>query len=178
MQNNPPFLDSASYGAKIGQVFAQLFRYWQNQPHPSVTPSSSLSDSGLTAEFLNRAIGCANLYYIDPTDASVLAELREIRQEFAEFWLSVPPEKIQPFYASDVGKAHESVMKSGVQNEPLTDTERRLVAELTAEIGGGLEAPKAMNSLLAILLYRHREQLSLPENSLPAWLKIPAVNPA
>ncbi|MEB3830726.1 glycosyltransferase [Phormidium sp. CCY1219] len=178
MQNNPPFLDSASYGAKIGQVFAQLFRDWQNQPHPSVTPGSSLSDSGLTAEFLNRLIGCANLYYIDPTDASVLAELREIRQEFAEFWLSVPPEKIQPFYASDVGKAHESVMKSGVQNEPLTDTERQLVAELTAEIGRGLDAPKAINSLLAILLYRHREQLSLPENSLPAWLKIPAVNPA
>ncbi len=172
MQHNPPFLDSASYAQKMGSLFEQLFQPWQNPsklasatPTPSSTPSVSLSP-----EFLNRLIGCANLYYIDPSDESIQRELIQLRREFAEFWLQIPGDCLREYYAGELGKAHHSVVKSGIQNEPLLDTEQEFVRELITKITLGLESALGMNAFLAILLYQQRDRLPLSNLSLPDWV--------
>lgn len=165
MQNNPPFLDSRSYSAKIGILFQQLFQKSQNN-----SPDRLLSHPNVTPQFLNRLIGCANLYYIDPSDESVLTELRQIRRQFAEFWLSVPTDEIEKIYSTEIGKSHQSVMKSGIQDRSLSETEENFMDRLAAYLARGSNEPKVLNYLLAALLYRHPDRLPFAANRLPDWL--------
>lgn len=172
MQQNPPFLDSAAYGNKMGNLFEQLFQRGQTSEAiasatPTPTPSTPVS---VSQEFLNRLIGCANLYYIDPSDESIQRELLQLRREFAELWLQIPSDRLREYYTNDLGKAHQSVLNSGIQNQPLPETEQTFVQELIAQITPGLDAPLAMNAVLALLLYQQRDRLPQFTQPLPDWL--------
>ncbi len=174
MANNPPFLDSRSYSAKMGNLFQQLFQAWQEQQKSVAIKSPSLGSNPLlqevpTTEFINRAIGCANLYYIDPTDRSIIEELRQIRRQIAEFWLNTAPEQLQNFYQSHLGQAYQKLVSSSFQQEPLTPTEQTFVQQLANELMLGMKSPKAINYLLAAQLYR---PVQIPPNTqgIPDWL--------
>ncbi len=172
MQQNPPFLDSAAYSKKMGNLFEQLFQGGQTSAvMASATPTQSPSKPvSVSQEFLNRLIGCANLYYIDPSDESIQRELLQLRREFAELWLQIPSDRLRECYTQELGKAHQSVLNSGIQNQPLPETEQPFVQELIAKLTPGLDAPLAINAVLALLLYQQRDRLPQFTQPLPDWL--------
>lgn len=138
-----------------------------NQP-----PSSQLLAHYISSpQFLNQLLGCVNLYRIDPTDESVVMEIRQLRKQIADFWLSVPTEQLETIYVSDVGKGYQAILYSGFQNESMLETEQVFLQELT-EIGKGLVHPQAINSLLGAMLYLPPGKMRVPDaqTRLPKWL--------
>ncbi|MCT7982337.1 glycosyltransferase [Laspinema sp. A4] len=172
MQQNPPFLDSVAYGKKMGNLFQQLFQVAQNSAAMANDKSTQIPSQpvSVSQEFLNRLIGCANLYYIDPSDESIQRELIQLRREFAELWLQIPSDRLRECYTQKLGKAHQSVLNSGIQNQPLPEIEQRFVQELIGKLTPGLNAPLGMNALLAVLLYQQRDRLPQFTQLLPDWV--------
>lgn len=178
MQQNPPFLDSRTYSNTIGALFQKLFQQWQNEHQPSspvlvLTPLEDRKEAlpYLGQQFLNQLVGCVNLYHIDPSAQSVLADLQQMRKQFADFWLEVAPEKLEEFYLSEVGQGYRMLLNSGIQNQPLTETEQEFLQQLS-QLSKGLVHPKAMNSLLAAMLYFAPGTMRVPDarTRLPKWL--------
>ncbi|NET16966.1 MAG: methyltransferase type 11, partial [Okeania sp. SIO1H6] len=169
MQQNPSFLDSLSYSTQIGKLFQKLFQEWQNIHAPKTIKSTD--QNSLTSEFINRLIGCVNLYEIDPTDQSLIEELRQIRQQIANFWLAVAPQELENTYQGKVKQAYQTLLKSGIQNEPQTEDEQKFLKEL-AETSMGLTNPKAVNTLLGAMLYFPPSKMLVRDakNRLPQWL--------
>ncbi|NEP46506.1 MAG: hypothetical protein F6K35_47850, partial [Okeania sp. SIO2H7] len=121
IEQNPSFLDSLSYSTQIGKLFQELFQEWQNIHAPKTIESTD--KNSLTSEFINRLIGCVNLYEIDPTDQSLIEELRQLRKQIADFWLAVAPKELENTYQGKIRQAYQALLKSGIQNEPQTEDE-------------------------------------------------------
>jgi hypothetical protein len=112
-----------------------------------------------------------NLYCIDPTDESVVLELRQMRKQLADYWLNVPSEQLETIYNGDVKKGYQAILYSGFQKEPLLETEQTFLEELI-EVGKGLMYPKAINSILGAMLYLPPGKMRVPDaqTRLPKWL--------
>jgi predicted O-linked N-acetylglucosamine transferase (SPINDLY family)/glycosyltransferase involved in cell wall biosynthesis len=128
-------------------------------------------ESAVNSPFLNRLIGCVNLYEIDPTNASIVAELHPLRQQLAESLLSVSTEDLATLYQGEEGKAYKALLKSGFQKEPIDKTTRAFVQQLTKQ-GAGLVAPQALNALMGAMLYYipGTMQVKDAQTRLPSWL--------
>jgi stalled ribosome alternative rescue factor ArfA len=122
-------------------------------------------------QFANQLLGCVNLYRIDPSDESVVLELRQIRKQMADFWLTVPSEKLENFYRGGVGKGYQAILKCGLQAEAMTEAEQKFLQRLT-EISKGLVQPQAINALLGAMLYFVPGKMRVPDarTRLPQWL--------
>jgi FkbM family methyltransferase len=168
MQNNPPFLDSRAYSLSLGNLLKDLFQQWQNSQ--GVSEKTALNDSQFVLN-VNQVMGCVNLYQIDPSVESVVTELRQIRQKFANLWLMTPSEKLEKIYESEIGKAYQTLLNSGIQHEELTQEEQIFVQQLT-QLTKGLIHPQAINGLLASMLYFKPGTMRIPnaDNRLPHWL--------
>ncbi|MDF0553486.1 glycosyltransferase [Kamptonema sp. UHCC 0994] len=166
MQSNPRFLDAHTYSLSIGKLFQELFQKWQNSQSP--LGSSVLAPS---AEFINKLVDCVNLYRTNSSAESTIASLRQIRKQFADYWLSVTAEQLETIYQSDVGKGYKILLCSDFQNQPLTEEERVFLQQLI-QISKGLVHPKAINSLLAGMLYFTPGTMRIPDakTRLPRWL--------
>jgi Predicted O-linked N-acetylglucosamine transferase, SPINDLY family len=169
MQQNPAFLDSRSYSAEIGKLFQELFQKWQNIHAPKTIESQD--NNSLTSEFINRLVGCVNLYKIDPNDQSLIEELRQIRKQIADFWLDTTPQKLEIIYQGKVRQAYVNLLSSGIQNEPQTEEEEKFLQEL-ADTSMGLTNPKAINALLGGMLYFPPGKMLVRDakSRLPQWL--------
>ncbi len=123
-------------------------------------------------EFLNQLTGSINLYEIDPTAEFAIAELRKIRQQITDLWLSVSGEQLELLYRSDFGKGYKAILASQFINEPLNETERAVFTSLVAELSQGFGTPKAVNNLLAAMLFCRAGQLRVEDanSCLPSWL--------
>ncbi|MEB3282275.1 MAG: glycosyltransferase [Lyngbya sp.] len=125
-----------------------------------------------TQQFQNRLQGCLNLYYIDPSNQSVIEELRLIRRQLADFWLTVAETELESVYQSSIGSCSQLFYKSEFLREPLTETEQQFFQQLTHELKSRLHPEKFVNSFLAARLYSPLEQLQIPEvSALPTWLQ-------
>jgi predicted O-linked N-acetylglucosamine transferase (SPINDLY family)/GT2 family glycosyltransferase len=122
-------------------------------------------------QFVNQLLGCVNLYRIDSSDASVVLELRQLRKQLADFWLTVPPEKLETFYQGEVRKGYQAILKSGLQAESMTEAEQKFLEQLT-EISKGLVHPQAINALLGAMLYFVPGKMRVTDANtrLPKWL--------
>ncbi|NEP08118.1 MAG: methyltransferase type 11, partial [Okeania sp. SIO4D6] len=169
IEQNPSFLDSLSYSTQIGKLFQELFQEWQNIHAPKTIESTD--KNSLTSEFINRLIGCVNLYEIDPTDQSLIEELRQLRKQIADFWLAVAPKELENTYQGKIRQAYQALLKSGIQNEPQTEDEQKFLKEL-AETSMGLTNPKAINTFLGAMLYFPPSKMLVRDakNRLPQWL--------
>ncbi|MEM1171161.1 MAG: glycosyltransferase [Cyanobacteria bacterium P01_H01_bin.35] len=169
MQQNPSFLDSHSYSKQIGTLFQGLFQQWENIHLPKTIESQD--KNSLTSEFINRLVGCVNLYKIDPNDQSLIEELRQVRKQIADFWLDVPPKNLETIYQGKVRKAYLGLLASGIQNEPQTEEEEKFIKEL-ADTSIGLTNPKGINALLGGMLYFPPGKMLVRDakNRLPHWL--------
>ncbi|MGB8687446.1 MAG: glycosyltransferase [Microcoleus sp.] len=137
----------------------------------SESTSELLAQYIQSPQFVNQLLGCVNLYRIDSSDASVVLELRQIRKQLADFWLTVPPEKLETFYQGEVRKGYQAILKSGLQAESMTDAEQKFLEQLT-EISKGLVHPQAINALLGAMLYFVPGKMRVPDANtrLPKWL--------
>ncbi|PSB44138.1 hypothetical protein C7B67_22965 [filamentous cyanobacterium Phorm 6] len=123
-------------------------------------------------QFLNQLTAAVNLYEIDPTAELVIADLRSIRKQIADLWLSVSGEQLELLYRSDFSKGYKAMLGSGFINEPLTETEREFFNSLVAELGKGFGTPQAVHNLLAAMLFCRAGQLRVEDANtcLPRWL--------
>ncbi|MEG4519845.1 MULTISPECIES: FkbM family methyltransferase [unclassified Microcoleus] len=137
----------------------------------SESTSDLLAQYIQSPQFANQLLGCVNLYRIDPSDESVVLELRQIRKQMADFWLSVPSEKLESFYRGEVRKGYQAILSCGLQAESMTEAEQQFLQKLT-EISKGLVQPQAINALLGAMLYFVPGKMRVPDarTRLPQWL--------
>jgi predicted O-linked N-acetylglucosamine transferase (SPINDLY family)/glycosyltransferase involved in cell wall biosynthesis len=122
-------------------------------------------------QFTNQLLGSVNLYRIDPSDESVVLELRQLRRQLADFWLNIPPEKLETVYNGEVRKSYQAILGSGLQAESMTEAEQHFLQQLTG-ISQGLVQPQAINALLGGMLYFVPGKMRVPDarTRLPQWL--------
>ena len=193
MQQNPPFLDSRGYSAKMGALLERLLAadfeadvadgLSAGEPNPLAgdevddgktdilpVPEAEVQ-AALSSEFLNRVMGCVNLYEIDPDDEGLVGELRQLRLELAAFWMGAPPEQLESIYQGEMRQAYRALLASGFQSETLTEDEQGFLQHLT-EVSSGLSQPKAVNALLGAMLYFPPGKMRVRDaaSRLPQWL--------
>ncbi len=122
-------------------------------------------------EFLGRMSGLINLYAIDPSDGELKRELSGLRRQVAQIWLDVDSEQLQALYRAPFGQLSQNLIGSGFAREPLSpeeDAARRRLGEIVAK----MRHPRALNALMAALLYYPAGKVNLSEadSTLPAWL--------
>ncbi|XZN93587.1 MAG: glycosyltransferase [Microcoleus sp.] len=144
------------------------------EPETAVNSESSsdlLAQHIQSPQFVNQLLGCVNLYRIDSSDASVVLELRQLRRQLADFWLTVGPEKLATLYQGEVRKAYQAILGCGLQTEPMSEAEQQFLQQLT-EISKGLVHPQAINALLGAMLYFVPGKMRIPDANtrLPKWL--------
>lgn len=124
--------------------------------------------------FLNRMLGLSNLYYIDPEDQEILAELRQVRLQTVDLMLNANREELGRQFAADFGDRFWAMAQSGVQKEPLTAEEARCRDDLQHWLSTtprSLLVEGGIQRFAAALLFNPpgAVQLANPEQNLPAW---------
>lgn len=161
--------ENADAIAQIKQTLATT----QTQPtsvnSPQVTPNITAVD---VSTFVNRLIGCVKLFNIDPTDTNITVELRQLRWQFAQFWLNLPEQKLEEMYQSPLGDGYRSLLNSRLQNEMLTQHEWDFLQQVGTYLRQGLDTPRSLNYLMVAMLYYRPEQLQIKDLSrLPSYLQ-------
>ncbi|MEG4575244.1 glycosyltransferase [Microcoleus sp. N3A4] len=121
----------------------------------------SLSDLSALLEQYNKL----------PSKQSILAQLRQYRQQLAEYWLNLPAEKLESAYSQEAGKAHKLLLDSGIKNEALTESEQIFVQQLSSKLAEKGEIADRIQYPLAAMLYRDAYQLPLEYKNaaIPQW---------
>jgi hypothetical protein len=101
-----------------------------------------------------------------------IGQLRRVRQQIAEHWVSTPSDELQDLYNSPLGQAHTLILQSHLRNEPLTQAEAQFKTETLDYLAEGLSVPGAMQHLLAALLYTSLLDWTAASHpaELPDWL--------
>jgi hypothetical protein len=122
-------------------------------------------------QVVNRLAALINLYGLDPADDPTRAELAAVRNTIAQLWLDVVPEQLEPLYRSAVGTLTRSLIASGFSREDVSGDEPGIRQLLAAQLED-LSQPRAINSLLAVLLYVPLRQVEIEAGAqfIPAWL--------
>ncbi|MEH2281869.1 MAG: glycosyltransferase [Nostoc sp.] len=100
------------------------------------------------------------------------AELHQLRKQIAEECLNISDEQITDMYVGLLGKTHKMLVNSSILYESLTDEEQIFANDIVKSISQGFEQPKAIQNLLAGMLYRRADQLPLQHDlsRIPRWL--------
>ncbi|MBD2725722.1 glycosyltransferase [Nostoc sp. FACHB-892] len=100
------------------------------------------------------------------------AELHQLRKQIAEECLNISDEQITDMYLGLLGKTHKMLVNSSIKYESLTDEEQIFVNNIIKIISQGFDQPKAIQHLLAAMLYRRADQLPLQHDlsRIPRWL--------
>ncbi|HEY9862736.1 MAG TPA: glycosyltransferase [Candidatus Obscuribacterales bacterium] len=169
MQQNPEFLDSRTYSAKMGVIFQQLFQNWQQNQHHS--PSIQLNSREAIQQYLSALVNHINHYELEPHNQAIVNQLRSIRKIMVEHWLKIPPEQLEKMYTTDLGKGYQILLNRGIQWEPLTPEEEQLVSQITQQ-AIGLKQSDSLNHLMVLMLYYPPGKMVVAnaETRLPEWL--------
>ena len=106
---------------------------------------------------LNRMLGLANLYYIDPEDQEIRVELENLRQQFSQAILNCEEAQLQSLWEGDLGDRYWAIVRSGIQKETLNSQDQTIKDQvshkLTPSLGGGFGQPGSTNAMLVAMLY-------------------------
>ncbi|MDM9583775.1 glycosyltransferase [Nostoc sp. GT001] len=99
-------------------------------------------------------------------------ELHQLRKQITEECLNASDEQITDMYLGLLGKTHKMLVNSSIKYESLANEEQIFVNNIVTTISQGFEQPKAIQSLLAAMLYCRADQLPLQHNlsHIPHWL--------
>ena len=128
---------------------------------------------------LNRMLGLANLYYIDPEDQEICGELRQLRLDLAAAIQRCPEQLLEQLWSTDLGDRFWAMVRSGVQKEAPTPEEEALKQAVTQRLqpaqGGGFGTPGALNAFLVAMLFFEPGSMRVEgaEHKLPGWLFTP-----
>ena len=159
------------------------------QPSPQVPQPASMPPAPDFGEFpgslqelqsnrlqLNRMLGLANLYFIDPEDQEIRSELEQIRLKFSQAIIRCPDEQLELLWAGDLGDRYWAMVRSGIQKEELSQDDQTLkehmIHKLTPSSGGGFGKPGSINAMLVAMLYFVPGSMKVDDadQKLPAWL--------
>lgn len=138
----------------------------------NIAVETALVRAGVATELVSGVRLSVDKYHQNPLEESVLTDIRRDRKQVADFWLGLAEDELESAYLGDVGEAHRTLLNSGIKNELLTDTEQKFVEEVAEQLSGGVSVSKAIPYLLAAMLYRRADQLSLQYDlpHIPQWL--------
>ncbi len=126
---------------------------------------------------LNRMLGLANLYYIDPEDKEIYDELVEVRRSFSHAIDRCNEDALEEIWTNHLQDRYWSMVRSGVQSQSLSsedeDIKQTAVSKLSPAMGGGFDKPGATNALLIAMLYFEPGSMTVndPDQNIPSWLK-------
>jgi predicted O-linked N-acetylglucosamine transferase (SPINDLY family) len=123
-------------------------------------------------QFINRLCNLVDNYYRELSEPFIEENLRLLRKQMAEFWLSVEDHLLERVYLSKVGEAYQALLNSRIQNEPFTESEQNIVPDALAQVAKGFEEPQTLQYLLVAMLYYPPHQLPLVYDltHIPSWL--------
>ncbi|MHC5860777.1 glycosyltransferase [Nostoc sp.] len=100
------------------------------------------------------------------------AELHNLRKQIAEECLNVSDEQITDMYLGLLGTTHKMLVNSSIKYESLTDKEQIFANDILLRLSQGFDQPKAIQHLLAAMLYCRADQLPLQHDlsRIPSWL--------
>ena len=140
---------------------------------PELAPITGTASMALIgdAEFLGRINGLISLYNLEPGDPEICRDLSQGRRQVAQIWLDVDSDQLEALYRTPFGQLTDHLITSRFAVEPLSQDELAMRQQLS-EVAADLRHPRALNALLAALLYYPIEQVTLPADStlIPAWL--------
>ena len=140
---------------------------------PELAPITGTASMALIgdAEFLGRINGLISLYNLEPGDPEICRDLSQGRRQVAQVWLDVDSDQLEALYRTPFGQLTDHLITSRFAVEPLSQDELAMRQQLS-EVAADLRHPRALNALLAALLYYPIEQVTLPADStlIPAWL--------
>ena len=166
MQQNPEFLDSRTYSAKMGIIFRQLFQNWQQNQQ-----SFQLNSREAIQQYLSSLVNAVNAYDLDRNNQTIIDKLRVIRKTMADQWLKISPDHLERIYRNDLGKGYQILLNRGIQREPLTAEEQQFINEMTQN-AIGLKQSDSLNSLMVLMLYYPPGKMVVAnaDRRLPHWL--------
>ncbi|MGB3190760.1 MAG: glycosyltransferase [Limnoraphis sp.] len=122
--------------------------------------SEKLVDENLSLnEILAEVTSLSEQYRQNPKNSTIIENLRKIRQTLAQLWLNTSLNQLDSLYSEDGGKIHQTLLNSGIKNEPLTEAEQLTVNQWIAYFSQGLNQQNAIQHLLATMLYGYPHQL-------------------
>lgn len=140
---------------------------------PDLAPITGAASMALIADpdFLGRLNGLINVYGLDPTAQDICRDLNLGRRQVAQVWLDVETEQLEALYKTPFGEMTDHLIASGFAREPLRENDHEMRQQLAAA-AADLRHPRALNALMAVLLYYPIEQVTLPEDPtlIPPWL--------
>ena len=140
---------------------------------PDLAPITGAASMALIgdADFLGRINGLISLYNLEPGDPEICRDLSQGRRQVAQVWLDVDSDQLEALYRTPFGQLTDHLITSRFAVEPLSQDELAMRQQL-ADIAADLRHPRALNALLAALLYYPIEQVTLPADPslIPAWL--------
>lgn len=121
---------------------------------------------------VNRMAALINLYGLDPADGETRDELAGLRDIIAQLWLDVSPEQLEALYRTAVGTVSRSLIVSGFAGELVQEQDLQTRRWLATQVED-LSHPRAMNALLAALLYFPPGKVSFEGGFgfIPQWLQ-------
>jgi hypothetical protein len=116
---------------------------------------------------LDRILELVEKYRNEPNQLA-LASLRSDRQQLARAWLDTPEEMLESAYSGFLGRAHQTLLQSGLKEDVLTDVEKQFLdREVLPQMGDHLQKSHINHLLVVILyLYPHRVREDWEVNGL------------
>jgi hypothetical protein len=160
--------------AKLPGWLLELYRLRYDPPTAGMPAMPSGDPNFHDRIFLNRLLGLANLYYIDPDDQEILQEVREIRLQTIQLLLSVDRENLGRHFSEDFGDRYWALAQSGLQKEPLDANEsaqKETLQQWLSKTPNSLHSEGGIQRFAAVLLFNPPGSVGLaqPEKNLPAW---------
>jgi len=170
----PGTLKVEDAAAKLPGWLLELYKL-RYDPSTAATPSLPSGEPGFHDRiFLNRLLGLANLYYIDPEDQEILQEVREVRLQTIQLMLSVDRETLGKHFSEDFGDRYWALAQSGLQKEPLDaheNSQKEALQQWLSKTPNSLHIEGGIQRFAAVLLFTPPGGVGLaqPEKNLPAW---------
>ncbi|MGC9506099.1 MAG: hypothetical protein ACP5D4_20525, partial [Baaleninema sp.] len=139
------------------------------QPQPSPTPTQ---ENLPLSQLIPQATQLLQTYQQNPLNRDALDQLRRIRTAVTQHLLNLPTDQLHPQLTGQLGQTYKQLWQSSLKNEPLTDTDRTTIAQLSQKLSQGLGAPQALQTLFAAALYGYPHQFDIQYQNapIPSWM--------
>lgn len=148
----------------------------QTQIHSRVHPWIYLNSLFMQQRAIathHNPLGVATLiqHYRENPSPEALENLRQFRQQLAQFWLHAIDEQLEVIYQGELGQAYQTLLNSGIRCQSLVSTEVELVERLLTEFDGRVSTPQTVKKLLVLMLYTRMYDvpLKLDLPAVPTW---------
>ncbi|MGB3534838.1 MAG: CmcI family methyltransferase [Microcoleaceae cyanobacterium] len=122
--------------------------------------------------FINRLIGCANLYEIDPTHQAVIEEMYQLRYLMTQYISQFSETELSSIASTSVTQAYKVLLNSGFWQHQASSDEQQLLKTLGIESNQSLQLlHSSSKSLIALLYFNPTDLPQFNLENLPTLLQ-------